>query len=838
MKTRFAALALWLGLVPGVALAERTPEQLSRLKRELGSTERTTRESALEALRGDGSPGAIELLLLGIADADDDLARRALFYVVDALPLAKDPAPIVRALLAAALDIRTELRVSALETLPLVVASAPGDEALRAEVVDLLVRAFGDGISRVRLAAVNALARLNPSGTTVILCDRLQDFDTGVKQRAAVVLGELGDPSALFPLSWAAADANPEVRQAAVQALGRLGDPRALPTLRIAITDGSAVVRLRAAEALGAVGGEGAVDALLPALADPDARVLQAAVLSLGRLGDARAVGPLVSLIASSRLDENFIKEALGGFGAAAVPELRAQLGRSRNSTAGVAALQALEQNLSPEATELLLWEDLRLSDRALSFRLAWIKALGQRRDPRVMSVLLYAMRDRDAEIRLAALDAFPRPVPEEAISSLVDLLQQPWMRSRVVGLLLEAEPSAVAPAAAAVQSVVLDLLKNNEGSDDELETLYNALLLLSRVAPVEAADLLFSQLRSEFPSMRAAAGSFLWMAEGPTLSARLLAIAKDNKEPGRVHALRALYRVLMVRPDEAIIAKIAPLADDPDTQLSGLALRVLCLSKDPRYTSRLLRAMASSDPWRPRALAAVLPDWSPEDAVLPLLQALRSPDSITRINAAWALGKTRDPRAVAPLQEALEAGLSARDRAERTEGLVALNAAWALGALGDASAIPLLERGLEAPYGPLRANCAGSLIRLGRRELVLARLQTETDRVVLEAALRELWWSQDPAARAALEQATSWSGLAGSTARALVAAAPTRGTLGYFADTAGSDREPLRGVVYLLKTWEGPVKASISDVHGDISEPVLEGRIQGAEALGISAFR
>jgi hypothetical protein len=64
-----------------------------------------------------------------------------------------------------------------------------------------------------------------------------KDSDWAVRKRAAQALGTIGDPDAVYSLTIALKDINPNVRMLAAEALGKIGDPRALKPLNAALKD-------------------------------------------------------------------------------------------------------------------------------------------------------------------------------------------------------------------------------------------------------------------------------------------------------------------------------------------------------------------------------------------------------------------------------------------------------------------------------------------------------------------------------------------------------------------------------------------------------------------------
>jgi len=89
-------------------------------------------------------------------------------------------------------------------------------------------------------------------------------------------------------------DPDPGVRRRAALAAGRIGDASLLPSLIDLMNDNEPELRQMAAFAMGLIGDKLAVERLLPSLQDTDATVRGRSAEALGRLGDARA-GPAIA---------------------------------------------------------------------------------------------------------------------------------------------------------------------------------------------------------------------------------------------------------------------------------------------------------------------------------------------------------------------------------------------------------------------------------------------------------------------------------------------------------------------------------------------------------------
>jgi hypothetical protein len=113
--------------------------------------------------------------------------------------------------------------------------------------------------------------------------------DWQTREKAAWVLGMVGNANAVEGLSASLRDESPSVRHTAAWALGRIGDARAIDALAANLNDSSAETRSGAVWALGSIGEPRAVDTVIRALTDPNPDVRTAAAWALGAIGDLRA---------------------------------------------------------------------------------------------------------------------------------------------------------------------------------------------------------------------------------------------------------------------------------------------------------------------------------------------------------------------------------------------------------------------------------------------------------------------------------------------------------------------------------------------------------------------
>jgi HEAT repeat protein len=189
----------------------------------------------------------------------------------------------------------------------------------------------------------------------------VKNDDPRVRRYLALALGRLGDPAAVPVLLEALHDeeghpVDPETRVYALWALGAIGDPAALPELRARAKDEDAGLRKTAIHALGGIPGAEARDALLAGLEDGVEDVRWNAALALARRGETAAVPVLLQMTDRAHLEtvagltaeqrEQVLREAVAAAAGLPSPELRAALGRLRESDPSLKIREAARQAL------------------------------------------------------------------------------------------------------------------------------------------------------------------------------------------------------------------------------------------------------------------------------------------------------------------------------------------------------------------------------------------------------------------------------------------------------------------------------------------------------------
>lgn len=174
-------------------------------------------------------------------------------------------------------------------------AEALGNLGNSAAVPGLLT-ALSDRHPAVRNRATEALIKLNHPEAIPGLAQLLHHASAETRGRSAEILGNLN--STVLPyLIEALADPSPIVRSKAAVGLGQIGDPTALPHLLVALKDTDSQVRWKAAGALGKLGDSAACASLRAALTDADPSVRWSAAWAIGQLGCLEAIDPLIDLL-------------------------------------------------------------------------------------------------------------------------------------------------------------------------------------------------------------------------------------------------------------------------------------------------------------------------------------------------------------------------------------------------------------------------------------------------------------------------------------------------------------------------------------------------------------
>lgn len=311
------------------------------------------------------------------------------------------------------------------------------------------------------------------------------------------------------------------------------------------------------------------------------------------------------------------------------------------------------------------------------------------------------------------------------------------WWMMMVWGLWLAvpawaAEPAPAVPGELLTTDEALGHLASTQSSDRE-RGLYQLGMLKDKAQLPKVTE----ALADNHPDVRRAAVVALRLIEGPAAVEQLQALATSSRRVDvreqALHELEALGAE--AKPAVPSMVKAAKRRRQPEVRLA--ALEAMGATGDVATIPSLLKALKSRDERTRRAAAIALgrlgPDAQP--AVPALIKRLRNDaDENVRVDAAEALRRIGDQRAISPLLKALN---DPADRV-RVPAIEALEG-WAQPGMESLIA-PYLERG--RPH--VRIYATRILVRIGTApalELLKARLARETHervRPALEGAVRD----------------------------------------------------------------------------------------------------
>jgi len=281
------------------------PDALPFLLESLKDGNKNVRHSAVLALSQIG-PAAVPRLVEALQEGSGSVASHAAL----ALGRIGDPAA-VPALIGALADRATCHNATR------ALGAIGGTEAVRA-----LIEALESEYKGARQGAVNALGQLGDSRAVPALVRLLEDEYPSIRTRAVWALGQLGGTEAVRTVIRALKDENREVRRAALDGLGQLGGTEAARALIEAL--GDETMRDHAARVLGQTGDPAVVPALIKTLQDENWLVRYAAARALGALGKSASESVAALTNALEDEEEPVRREAAKGLkkiGTPAAPE-------------------------------------------------------------------------------------------------------------------------------------------------------------------------------------------------------------------------------------------------------------------------------------------------------------------------------------------------------------------------------------------------------------------------------------------------------------------------------------------------------------------------------------
>jgi cyclophilin family peptidyl-prolyl cis-trans isomerase/HEAT repeat protein len=449
------------------------------------------------------------------------------------------------------------------------------------------------------------------------------------------------------------------IRRRAALAAGRIGDPSLGPALVALLNDQEVEVRRMAAFALGLAADRGGVDRLLAALHDADSRVRGRAAEALGRIGDPRAAAGIARLVVDS-LPRTISLMTVRGDDPGSMTDSWAEQRLALFALARLKDVPAAQQALLAGGNPRFDWwaatsVAARLASPALR---PVIEAAAASSDPRSRSLAargLGALKDPSAT---RTLDQLARD-PDEGVAS---------QAVRALGAIGDERGR---PAVAALLSSKSDVLRRE------------ALLALASLPPDRALrDRLAAFVGDREPWIRAAALTALAHTDPDDL-----ALVLSGMDPDPVWWVRAsLATALGAGGGEVDVGILHAMLQDEDPRVVAAVLGALRVARGRDSRDTLLRHLESPDLGVRVAAAEGLAALGEEGLADPLLAAWRRglSDGAGEIEARLAVV----PALVAQKDAAARSALDEIARADPSRA-VRVRAARALSDLGETPPAP-----------------------------------------------------------------------------------------------------------------------------------------------------
>ena len=255
----------------------------------------------------------------------------------------------------------------------------------------------------LRIAAIDALARLHDVGSLKTMVPLLQDRSEGVREAVRTALSSMDADAVTSVLLHAKLD--PVTRRGALDVMRINPNPRQLAFIRAALADPHPDVRCAAIRALAAQPINDVVTVVEPFLIDPVLAVRRVAVGVVGRLRDARVRELLLAQIErdpGTRADAILAVAKLGDSTAASH---LIEIFDRESEPERLAIIEALAELRQPIAEPLLVRV---LTDPSLAIRCAAVMALIHFGTATAMSHVVSSARDADFQVRNLLAEHLP----------------------------------------------------------------------------------------------------------------------------------------------------------------------------------------------------------------------------------------------------------------------------------------------------------------------------------------------------------------------------------------------------------------------------------------------
>jgi HEAT repeat protein len=662
------------------------------------------------------------------------------------------------------------------------------------EATAALTRSLGDADDAVRQRAVRSLGKIGLRGSpnvVIALIPRLEDAKADVRRETIEQLEQLGDKRAVIPLVAKFGDTQLDIRKAAVRAVGKLGDKSAVPALIRLMNDPAEEVRTAAVGSLGLLGAVEAIDALTEQLGSGTDLFRAKVAYALGQIAASPGAGK-AGEDAMRTLVENLATpatrkaatDALRVAGKAAVPALVAHLtGRLKGDP--TTAVSLLAENADARATAALTAE---LERGRVAMPLV-LEALGATGDPQALVPVLGALSNKDAAIRLAAMEALRPLLGRDARAGdvLIEHLADDDLEVRILAAeyLGNVQVATAAPKLTALA-----------GPGNPTRLRLAAIDALGEIGNPTATKVLLDVLREGPPELHRAAATALSYIADPTTIPALVQQVQADRGPTRHELVRALGATLRGHADANARRVLRDLTQDANVKVAVAAISGLAAANDPADAPLLRSLVEDAAADRRRIAALALGDMHDTGSIPVLATAMSAKDDRLAADAAWALGEIA----------------SANPRDGKIDGLVerwlyaARHGGWATSI--DATAA--LARTLWAQPPAARGKLVG-----GTRHASLEALALHKSRLVRLNVIVALQALGEDVSKLADDPSPHVVAAAKRKAAAPVARSEWRT---FYVVDPSADDAPVREEPYFVHTPDGLVWATYTDARGEIT--------------------
>jgi HEAT repeat protein len=662
------------------------------------------------------------------------------------------------------------------------------------EATAALTRSLGDADDAVRQRAVRSLGKIGLRGNAnvvIALIPRLEDAKADVRRETIEQLEQLGDKRAVIPLVAKFGDTQLDIRKAAVRAVGKLGDKSAVPALVRLMNDPAEDVRTAAVGSLGLLGAVESIDALTEQLGTGSDLFRAKVAYALGQIAASPGAGKagedamrtLVENLATP-VSRKAATDALKVAGKAAVPALVAHLsGRLKGDPSTAVAL--LAENADARATPALTAE---LERGRVAMPLV-LQALGATGDPAALVPVLGALSNKDAAIRLAAMEALRPLLGSDARAGdvLIEHLTDDDLEVRI----LAAEYLGTVKVAAAAPK-----LTALAGPGNPTRLRLAAIDALGEIGAPSATKVLLDVLREGPPELHRAAATALEYIADPATTASLVQQVETDRGPTRHELVRALGATLRGHADPNARKLLRDLAQDANVKVAVAAICGLAAAGDVSDAPLLRSLVEEAAADRRRIAALALGDLHDTGSFDLLATAMAAKDDRLAGDAAWALGEIA----------------SANPKDPHVDGLVErwLYAAHHGGWATSINATAALARTLWALPQEARAKLVG-----GSRRASLQTLALHRSRLVRINAISALQSLGEDVSKLADDSSLHVAAAAKAKPAAPVARSEWRT---FYVVDPSADDAPVREEPYFVHTADGLVWATYTDARGEIT--------------------